>query len=192
MGLGSDILYESKTQNFAVSMLATVTFLAVCIDTFRNGQYAWFGLSLFVFVLSILPAVAYRDTISAPWEILFIAALPFIHKIAGFQLLSNVAISYISVSAVALLLVVQMDEFTSLRTNSFFAVFLTVIVTIAMGGFWALMRWFSDMYLGTSLIISEEHLMWEFTGATVAGILSGLIYHYYFKKRTVEAAGEQE
>lgn len=192
MGLGSDIIYESKTRNFALSMLASLTFLAVCIDTFLDGEYAWFGLSLFVLVLSVLPAVAYRDTVSAPWEILFVAALPFIHRIAGFHLLSNAAVSYISVSAVALLVVVELDEFTTLKTNSFFAVFLTAVVTIAMAGFWALMRWISDIYLGTALIISEEHLMWEFTGATAAGIVSGLLYHYYFKRRAVEAAGDTE
>mgnify|MGYP006274164257 CR=1 FL=1 len=190
MGIGSDILYESKTRNFILSMMASLAFLTVCIDTFLNEQYAWFGLSLFVLMLSILPAVAYRDTVSAPWEILFIAALPFLHKIAGIQLLSNAAVSYISVSAVALLVVVELEEFTSLRTNAFFAVFLTAVVTVAMAGFWALMRWFSDLYLGTALITSEEHLMWEFTAATAIGIVFGLLFHYYFKRRTDDARGD--
>ena len=190
MGLGFDIIYESKIRNFSLSMLASLVFLAVSVDAFLSGLYTWFGLSLFVFCLSVLPAVAYRDTVSAPWEILFIAALPFIHRIAGFQLLSNAAVSYTAVSAVALLVVVELDEFTSLKTNSFFAVFLTAVVTIAMAGFWALIRWFSDIYLGTALITSEEHLMWEFTGATAAGIVSGLLYHYHFKRRADDVAGD--
>lgn len=192
MGLGSRLVYERKDRNFLLSMLISLVFLGTAADAFLAGSYAWLALSVFVFVLSVMPPLAYRDTVAAPWELLLLVSLPFIHRSFGFTVLSSLAVSYISVAVTSLLLVVELDEFTSLETNSFFAVFLTAVITVAMAGFWSLIRWFSDIYLGTALITSEEHLMWEFTAATGIGIVLGLVFHYYFKRRAVDVGGVKE
>ncbi|QKQ98410.1 hypothetical protein GKQ38_02695 [Candidatus Nanohaloarchaea archaeon] len=183
MGLGSDFVYERKKRNFLFSMLLSLVFLGTAVDAFLSEAFAWLILSAFVFFMSVVPSLVYRDTVAAPWELLFLVSLPFVHKSFGFSLFSGMAVSYASVAVTSLLVVVEMDEFTSLRTSSFFAVFLTAIVTVAMAGFWALVRWLSDIYLGTTLITSEEHLMWEFTAATAIGAVFGLLFHYYFKRR---------
>jgi hypothetical protein len=61
-------------------------------------------------------------------------------------------------------------------------VFITVVFTVASAGVWALLRWSSDIYLGTSFIVSEEALMWEFVLATVSGVVAGVIFDIYFER----------
>lgn len=190
MGFGSDIVYEEKGRNFILSMAISVIFLGVAADAFFSASYTWLILSSMVFLLSVTPALVKRDTVAAPWELLLLVSLPFMHRAFDLAVLSSIAVSYISVAGASLLIVVEIDEFTSLRTNSFFATFLTATVTVAMAGFWSLIRWFSDIYLGTALITSEEHLMWEFTAATVTGVLFGLLFHFYFKRRLPAVGGE--
>lgn len=53
-----------------------------------------------------------------------------------------------------------------------------------MAGLWAIVQWLADGVLGTLFIPNLRTLMLHFTGATVAGVGSGLLFALYFRRIT--------
>jgi len=71
-----------------------------------------------------------------------------------------------------------------------FAVVFVVVTTMAAAGIWAVVRWLSDVLVGTRFLydgrpehVIEEALMWDFVAATVAGVFAGVLFEYYFRRR---------
>jgi hypothetical protein len=98
--------------------------------------------------------------------------------------------TYLAVAAVALVIAVELDAFTAVRMNRAFALLFVVVATAAAAGVWAVVQWVSDLYLGTSLLLDgrpeevvETELMWDFVAATATGVLAGLLFEYYFRRR---------
>jgi hypothetical protein len=132
-----------------------------------------------------------------PWELLALAALPVIGRtiVAGRTFgdltLTGRVTTYLAVAAVALIIAVELDLFTTVRMNDQFAVLFVVVTTTAAAGIWAVSQWLSDIYLGTSFLLGrgpehvvEEALMWDFVAATIAGVLSGVLFEFYFRRRS--------
>jgi uncharacterized membrane protein YwaF len=151
-----------------------------------------------VAVLVVIPPIAYRDVrVMLPWEVLVLVMLPLLGRgILGAGLAGEFA-SYLSVAALALVVAVELDVFTSVKMTTWFAVFFVVIVTMATAGAWAVVEWLSDVYLGTKFIypstppvsaemeqLALQSLMWDFVAATVTGILAGVIFAMYFRRHT--------
>ena len=119
--------------------------------------------------------------------------------IATLELTSTVA-TYLSIAALALILAVDLDMFTSVEMNLTFAVLFVVVATLAAAGLWALVRYGSDLVLGTELLLVpgpdgvvdeeaiEEELMWEFVASGVAGLFAGLFFEGYVRRRASSAA----
>jgi hypothetical protein len=127
-----------------------------------------------------------------PWEVLALAALPVAGRVfvagrtVGEVTLTGRVMTFVAVAAVALILAVLLDRFTPVRMNDTFAVAFVVVTTTAAAGIWAVVQWLSDIYLRTGFLDrphAEEALMWDFTAATMAGVLSGLLFTYYFRRR---------
>ncbi|QIB74946.1 hypothetical protein G3I44_12040 [Halogeometricum borinquense] len=188
---------ESRRINTALAWLL-ICFLAIAaVVQFLNGELQWAGFTVAVAAVAIVPAVALRDPTSMlPWEVLFVAALPIIgraliagERLAGMTFTGRVT-TYLAVAAVALIVAVELDVFTPVRMNHSFAVVFVVITTMAAAGVWAVVRWLSDILLGTAFLLDnrpsdiiEEALMWDFVAATVAGVFAGILFEYYFRRR---------
>jgi hypothetical protein len=188
---------EDERRN-AVVAWAIVGFLAVAsLAELLVGAPLWAGFVLVVVGLAIAPPIAARDRLAMlPWELLALAALPVVGRtiVAG-QTVGQVTLTgrvttYLAVAAVALVVAVDLDLFTSVRMNDRFAVLFVVVTTTAAAGIWAIAQWLSDIYLGTSFLygrgpahVIEETLMWDFVAATVAGVLGGALFEYYFRRR---------
>ncbi len=97
-------------------------------------------------------------------------------------------LNYLSAAGVSLLIATELDTFTSFKTNGFFSVILVSFTTVSVAGAWAVGRWLSDIHFGTSLIESESALMWEFSAALLAGIIAGIVFRYYLRKRVKRCA----
>jgi hypothetical protein len=158
----------------------------------------WAGFTAVVAVLALVPAVRYRDPLTMlPWEVLLVASLPVVgrtfvvgQRVGGVALTGRVT-TYLAVAAVALVIAVELDVFTPVRMNEAFALLFVVVATTAAAGVWAVAQWVSDLYLGTSLLLDgrpeaviERELMWDFVAATAAGVLAGLLFEYYFRRRS--------
>ncbi|WP_129113302.1 hypothetical protein [Halegenticoccus tardaugens] len=189
---------ESRRVNAGIGW-AIVAFLCVtAVVEVLTDDPVWAGFVLVVAALAVVPAVAYRDpSAMLPWEVLLLASLPVIGRaliagqtVGGFALSGRVS-TYFAVAAVALIVAVELDVFTPVRMNYSFAVLFVVIATMAAAGVWAIVQWFSDLYLGTSFLLDgrpeeeiETALMLDFVAATASGVGAGVLFEYYFRRRT--------
>ncbi|MFB6074773.1 MAG: hypothetical protein ABEJ89_07155 [Haloarculaceae archaeon] len=168
----------------AFSGLAAVTSLA-------RGDPLWAGFAAVVVVLALLPPLSARNRRAMlPWEVLALAAFPlFGRSIASFPPAGEVA-TYLSVAAIALIVAVELHLFTDVRMSDGFAVLFVVVTTLATAGLWAVVRWLIDLGLGTGFLLDgrpeaviEHALMLEFVASTVAGVVAGLVFALYVRRR---------
>ncbi|NHX36836.1 MULTISPECIES: hypothetical protein [Halolamina] len=195
-GLG---LVEGERGNALVAWAVLGFLLATGGVELLTGELVWAGFVLVVVALGALPAVLHRNwQTMLPWELLVLAALPVGGRVfvtgrtVGQIALTGRVTTYVAVAAVALIVAVLLDRFTSTRMNDAFAVVFVVITTMAAAGIWAVAQWLSDIYLGTGFLNrphAEEALMWDFTAATMAGVLSALLFTYYFRRRANDRTG---
>jgi hypothetical protein len=89
----------------------------------------------------------------------------------------------ISVATLAMLVVVALELTTAVRMTPQFAIFFTVIVTLAIAGFWAVGSAASATYLGTTFIKTNTELMTIFTATLIAGVIAGVLFWLYFRRR---------
>lgn len=167
----------------------------VTLESVGDADWVWVVVSASVLVLTVLPAVVYRNLrVMVPWEVIAIAVLPMLARgLSERGALGEIA-TYLSVAAVALVIAVELDVFTNVKMTPGFAVVFVVIATMATAGGWAIVQWVSDHYLGTAFIysssppvgdVAEEvalrRLMWDLVAALAAGVLAGLVFAFEFR-----------
>jgi hypothetical protein len=189
-GLG---LVEGERGNALLAWGILLFLFAAAVVELLTGEVVWTVFVLTVVVLGAVPAAMHRDRYAMlPWELLALAALPVAGRVfvagrtVGEVTLTGRVMTFVAVAAVALILAVLLDRFTPVRMNDTFAVVFVVVTTTAAAGIWAVVQWLSDIYLRTGFLDrphAEEALMWDFTAATMAGVLSGLLFTYYFRRR---------
>lgn len=193
---------ESQRLNALLAWLLVGLLLVAAGVNFVERHPVWAGVTATVAVLALIPAIRYRDPLTMlPWEVLLVASLPIIGRTfvvgqrVGEITLTGRLTTYLAVAAVALVIAVELDAFTAVRMNRAFALLFVVVATTAAAGVWAVVQWISDLYLGTSLLLDgrpeevvETELMWDFVAATVTGVLAGLLFEYYFRRRAREGA----
>lgn len=98
---------------------------------------------------------------------------------------------YLAIAGLALIVVVELHMFTDLRLTHWFAVVLVIMTTMATAVAWSIVRWNMDRYLGMSFLlepgITQEQanaaLMVEFVWITLAGLVAGILFDTYFRRR---------
>jgi len=186
------LLSDSRPNAIAAWALVGLFALTI-VEGIATGDYLWSAFAAVVGFVAATPAVTYRDPLAMPpWEIVLVAGLPVVGRaVATFSVTSDVA-TYISIAALALLVAVNLHLFTAIEMNVGFAVLFVVVTTVAAAGVWAVARWGADVWLGTELLYEpglaqeeiERMLMWEFVGASVAGLVAGLFFEGYVHRRT--------
>ena len=192
-----DALLNDERLNAGLAWALVAFVSLVGVESLLDADWVWLVFTAIVVSLAVVPPVAFRDPkVMLPSEVLLLAALPLLVRglyTAG--LLADLA-TYVSVAALALILAVELDVFTPVLMPTWFAVFFVVIATMATAGVWAVLQWLSDVYLGTAFIYPTpppvpesidqaalETLMWDFVVATLAGILAGIVFAFYFRER---------
>lgn len=159
-----------------------VGFVGVVAVVNAGSDLLWAGFASVVVVLSVIPAVRLRSVWAMlPWEVLVLASLPLVALTFDVSGPSRVA-TYLSVAAVALIIAVELDAFTSVSMNDSFAILFVVITTMAAAGVWTVVRWSGDVYLGITFPLTQRELMVEFVASTVAGVFAGVIFELYFRR----------
>ncbi len=196
-GSGLRDVVEDERLNAGLGWLLVVFLCLVTVEEVVNNDILWGGFVFCVAVLAAVPTLVYRTPrVMLPWEVLLLASLPVVgqallpgQQIHGF-VLSGRIVTYLSVAAVALIVAVELDVFTSVKMNHAFAVIFVVIATMATAGIWAVVQWVSDIYLGTHFLLNGQsgtaenaRLMWNFIAAIIAGVGAGLLFEYYFRRR---------
>lgn len=196
-GIGS-VLEEAKI-NAAIAWGLVVFVLSVAVANVLTDDLLWAGFALVVAILALVPPIRYRDaTAMLPWEVLLLAGVPlFARVVAELAALQGDVATYLSVAALALVVAVELDLLTPVEMDHRFAVAFVVITTMAVAGVWAVVRYGSDVFLGTTLLLppggtgasdaalaaAERELMLEFVASFVAGVAAGGIFEIYFRRR---------
>lgn len=189
-----DRLLREARLNALISWVVTAVVGLVAIRSFLAADPLWAAFAAVVVAIVLVPPVAFRSPWTMlPWEVLALATLPILGRaLSTFQVSSQVA-TYLSVAALALLIAVELQTFTSVRMTPTFAVLFVVITTLAAAGIWAVARWASDIWLGTTFLDAlgsdeeaiERAVMLEFVASTVAGLLAGIIFEFYVRRHAV-------
>lgn len=202
MATAFDRLLRDARLNALAAWIITGVVVLVAITSVLSGDLLWAAFALTVAALILLPPLAFRSPRTMlPWEVLLLAALPIMgRELATFQISSQIA-TYFSVAALALIIAVELNTFTTVRMTPTFAVVFVVITTLATAGLWAATRWASDIWLGTTFLEAlgpdedaiERAVMLEFVASAVAGVLGGLVFEFYVRRRvrTTDRVPEQ-
>ncbi|WP_232686059.1 hypothetical protein [Halobacterium zhouii] len=182
----------------AVAAWLLVAFVAlVAVASALEGDFVWVAFSAGVVTIVIVPPAAYRNPRAMlPWEVLVLVVLPVFGRAFAAPGLTMDVTTYLSVAALALVVAVELDVFTTVGMTNWFAVLFVVVATMATAGVWAVVQWLFDLFLGTTLVLPAQPpltdaqeqaalnaLMWDFVSATVAGVLAGVIFVVYFRRK---------
>lgn len=177
-------LLDDARLNATLAWVLVVFVGGVVVANVLEGQLLWAGFAGAVLAFALYPAASYRNpSVMLPWEVLLLAVLPLVGRTFATTVITGNLAMYLSVAAVALILAVELHVFTAVRMNASFAVFFVVVTTMAAAGVWAVARWLADGYLDTGFLPGLTPLMWEFVYSTVAGLVAGLVFTYYFRRR---------
>jgi hypothetical protein len=190
----ADLLADQRT-NAVLGWLLVVFLGFVAAESAVTGDSSQWGLFVAgVLALCLVVPVSFRDPmVMLPWEVIALAALPtFGRSVATFGPAREFTL-YVSVAALALVVAVELDLFTTVRMTVGFAITLVVFATLATAGLWALVRWALDLTLGTNTLLVDgvsddtihDELMIEFLYSAVAGLGAGVIFAGYFRRRQV-------
>lgn len=170
---------ENNRTNAVLAWALVAVLVAVAVESALTGGLLWAGLAAVVVVLAVVPAaVTGRPTASLPWELLVVAALPLAARTLG--VVTQVA-TYLAVTAVALVVAVELTAFTDVEMAPAFAVVFVVLTTMAVAGAWTVAQWLSDRLLATAFLSTRTALMWDLAVASATGVLGGLAYALYFR-----------
>lgn len=181
---GLSRLVRAQQTNALVGWALVALVVLAGVGSLLTGDLLWALFTLTVAGVAAAPALARRSVwVMPPWEIVLVAALPVIGGLLATTIITGQVATYLSVAALALLAAVDLDVFTPVRMDDSFAMLFVVVTTLAAAGVWAVVRWGSDIFLGTGFIESEHALMVEFTASALAGAAAGLAYVLY-RRRT--------
>ncbi|MDY6765224.1 MAG: hypothetical protein SV377_06010 [Halobacteria archaeon] len=172
-------LFEDHRLNARLSWSLIVFLVVISVVEFLIGEWIRGLVVGLVTLLAVLPGPFYRThEVTLPWEIIAVVAI----VLTWLSLTPDAVVPiYLTIAAVALIIAVELHIFTKVRMTHRFAVAFVVIATSATAGIWAVFRWLSDVYLGTSFIPTHNALMWEFVYATLAGIGAGVFFDLYVR-----------
>jgi hypothetical protein len=179
-----DALVTKRDASLAWTFVAVATASIPAMTAL--GEALWAGFAVLLVIVALVPPLAARDSsVMLPWETLAFAVLPIFVRTFGPPALDGVALSF-AVSAIALVLVMELATFTSARFAPWFAVTLVALTTMAAVGGWAVAQFYVDRLLGTQHLRSQNALMWDFVAATGVGVGAGIASQLYFDLSAVD------
>lgn len=181
-GLGA--VFSTGRRNAAVAWFLVAIAAASWVGGFVVAGPVWSVFALGVVALAVLPPIVYRSRyVMLPWEVLAMATLPLLGLAVGVTRFTGPLYAYLAIAAVALVIAVELDSFTSIRMSTGFAIVLVVASTMAAAALWAMTNWYASMLLDRTYDTTNDELMIEFLWATVAGVVAGLLFRLYFQRR---------
>lgn len=193
MDRGDDLgaLLTETGPNAILGWSLVVVLLATVASTLLEGAFDGTIITIFVVTVVVLPALVFRDPlVMPPWELVLIVAVPVVWRaLLGRGFTTDVA-TYLAVAALALLIAVELHQFTALRMTHSLAIGLVALTTLAVAGIWNVLQWIIDVVVGTSFLLDgrsqdaiNADVMVEFIYAGVAGIGGGLVFDLYFRSQ---------
>ncbi|MFO7793493.1 MAG: hypothetical protein R6V35_00770 [Candidatus Nanohaloarchaea archaeon] len=178
-----DFFRDTKI-NMYLAWIITALIVSALFESILNFDILWIAFTGAMTALIALPIYSFRNPrVMPPWEVLGLAAIPVIVRTLQISFLSNQVATYFAMAAMALIIAVELQVFTSVEFNHTFSIMFTVTATLAVAGLWAILRYNLDIHTGTGFLTTNEDLMYEFINATAAGLLAGVVFDLYFTRR---------
>lgn len=179
--MGLDDLVSGARTNAWIGWIAVVCVTIAAAASLVLQPSIWVGYALLLVVVIVLPAMVTRDwTTMAHWPILAVATIAVIARIAG---LYTEATGHVAIVALALVIVVELDSFTSVQLSRRFAVGLAVLTTLAIEAIWIVVQFVSDRWLGTGYLTTQTELQWDIVTVTVVSLAVGVVFYWYLTRR---------
>lgn len=157
----------------------------VLVESALDADLQWVLFTGLTAVVVVLPPLGRRSPwVMLPWELLALASLPVLVRALSLSALANTTATYLAIAALALLVTAELHVLAWVRVTHWFAVGFVVLATLAVGGWWAVLRWGLDRWAGTAYLTTNEALMGEFASVAVAGLGAGVLFDLYFRDRS--------
>ena len=178
-----EALFRDSHTNAVIGWAMIGLLGTVFVESALDVDYGWILFVAVVGLIVLIPPIAFRDwRVMLPWELLALALLPLLVR-ALFGGDVGTFAKYLSLAALALLIIVELHMFTSLSVTRWFAVAFVVLTTLAAEAAWTIFRWNADNLLDTSFLVDNETLMREWVYVTLAGLVAGVLFVGYFRQR---------
>jgi hypothetical protein len=182
------ILHDNRL-NTVLSWIIVLVLIFLATVNFFAGRYTWTILIIFVVIIVLLPGLFFcNPSVMPSWLLLLLVLIPIVGSTTAYYFFLTRIPVYISVATLSLLIVAEINWFTSVRMNPKFAIYLVIISTLAVTGMWHFMRWALDVMIGTTFLLDGRSVdmintavMYEFIYALIAGIVAGVLFGWYFK-----------
>jgi hypothetical protein len=175
-------LVESNRLNAVVSWVLVASLVGAAVASVVVGEPVWSVFAAGGIAVVLLPAVARRDpSVMPPWEVLVFVALPIASQFLALPDVLADLTSFLAILGLAVLVVVELHEFTPVVMTPRFAVGFVVLVTMATAGVWTVVQYASDVWFGTALVGTKTTLMWDLVLATAVAVVAGPALAVYFR-----------
>ena len=176
-------LFRDGRTNALIAWVLVAILTAVFVESVLGADHQWILFVGVVGFVVLVPPVAFREwRVMLPWELLVLALLPILARGLVGGTVGTFA-TYLSLAALALLVIVELHMFTELTLTHWFAICLVVLTTLAAVAVWTVFRWHADRFLGTAYLTDNEALMTEWLYVTLAGLAAGVLFDGYFRRR---------
>ncbi|MEF8973552.1 MAG: hypothetical protein V5A15_01575 [Haloarcula sp.] len=176
-------LFRDGRTNAIIAWVLVAILTAVFVESVLEADYPWILFVSVVGFVVLVPPVAFREwRVMLPWELLVLALLPILVRGLVGGTVGTFA-SYLSLAALALLVIVELHMFTELTLTHWFAIGLVVLTTLAAVAAWTVFRWNADRFLGTTYLTTNDALMTEWLYVILAGLAAGVLFDGYFRRR---------
>lgn len=180
-----EALFLDSQVNAALGWPVVAVLGIVLVESGLDGDLQWALFSGATAVVVVLPPLARRSPyVMLPWELLGLASLPVLVRTFQVSTFANTTATYVSIAALALLITAELHVLTSVRVTHWFAVGFVVLATLAVAGWWTVVRWTLDLVAGTDYLTTNDALMWELWSVAGAGLVAGVLFDLYFRDRT--------
>lgn len=137
----------------------------------------WVGYALLLVGVVALPAVVTGDWVTMiHWPIAAIAASAVILRVTG--VVPEVA-GYVAIVALALVIVVELDTFTSVELSRRFAVGFAVLTALAIEAVWIVVQFVADWWLGTDYLTTQTALQYDIVAVSTVSLAVGVAFYWY-------------
>lgn len=187
-------LLASRERDVLAGWTAVAVLALTAVETLLDGAFNWTFIALAVAVVLSTPAIVFRDRRAMPpWELIVLVLAPILWQALLGQTFRTEIPAYLAVAALALLVITELHQFTSVRMNRSFAIVLVVLTTLAVAGVWNVLQWAADVFFETTFVLDgrgqdaiNADVMFEFVSAGCAGIGAGVLFDLFVRSRDDE------
>lgn len=173
-------LVHGKRTNAGFGWALTALVALAGLWNLRAGAYVWSGLWLCIALSLAVPAAVTGDwRVIVPWPLPLCAT-----GAVGFQTAAvhpEIA-GYVAVATLALVVVIELDAFTTVEMSRRFTVVFAAMTTMAVQTWVSIAQFFSDRWFGSTYLPSQTELQWDIVSVTVVALVVSAVFVWYFER----------